>query len=82
MLALLLGRRWASQDENRRRTQDDDLNSDDPGRRIEKPSNHGGRDYDNDRGPLRFSIDAAVPVPVVDQRSESPVFSQPAIQPF
>ena len=82
MLATVLSRRRAGQDENGQRTQDDYLTSQDPQRRIEQPGDHRCREDDNDRRPLRFAVNAAVVVPVVDQGPESPVFSQPTIQPL
>ena len=82
MLATVLSRRRPCQDENGRRTQDDYLTNQDPRRRIEQPGDHRCRDDDNDRCPLRFAVNAAVAVPVVDQGPESPVFPQPTIQPL
>jgi len=82
MLTTVLSRRRACHDENGRRTQDDYLTNQDPQRRIEQPCDHRCRDDDNDRRPLRFAVNAAVAVPVVDQGPENPVFSQPTIQPL
>ena len=82
MLGTVFTRRRAGQDEDGRRTQDDYLTSQDPQWRIKQPRDDRCREHDNDRRPLHFLVNAAVAVPVVDQGPESPVFSQPTIQPI
>lgn len=82
MLAAVFSRRWASQDEDGRRSQDDYLTNQDPQWRIKQPRDDWCHEDDNDRRPLRFAADAAVAVPIVDQGPESPVLSQPTIQPI
>ena len=82
MLATVFSRRRAGHDEDGCRTQDNYLTSQDPQWRIKQPRDDRCRKDDNDRRPLRFAADAAVAVPVVDQGPESPVFSQPTIQPI
>lgn len=78
---MALGRQGAGQNKCSRSAQNNNLTGNDPQWRTEKPGDHGCRQDNNDRKPLRFAINAAVAVPVVDQRPEGAVFSQPAIQP-
>ena len=82
MSGTAITRQRAGQDEDGRHTQDYYLTSHEPRWRIEQPRDTWCREDDNHRRPLRFAVNAAVAVPVLDQGPKSPVLSQPTVQPL